>query len=62
MKPMFCRFGFHRPHKGMYEQVTRYHLNGKKYNKNYIICKGCGKRLGSVAITKGVKTTCTTPS
>ena len=54
MKPLFCRLGFHQPRKGVYEQVTRKHLNGKKYHTNYIVCKGCGKRLGTVAIKKGV--------
>ena len=52
MKPLFCRLGFHRPNNYMYEPVTRYHLNGKTYRKNYIVCKGCGKRLGTFEIVK----------
>ena len=55
MKPLLCRLGFHRPNNDRYETVTRYHRNGKTYRTNYIVCKGCGKRLGTFAIVKEKK-------
>ena len=51
-KPILCKLGFHQADKYKYEQVTRRHQNGKKYHKNYVICKRCGKRLRSFSVGK----------
>lgn len=53
MKNILCKLGFHSPDKYEYIVVTRRHKNGKKYHKNFIICKKCGKRLRSFAKRKG---------
>lgn len=44
-KPILCKLGFHRADKYRYETVTRKHQNGKKYRRNYVVCKRCGKRI-----------------
>ena len=52
-KPILCKLGFHQADKYRYEQVTRRHQNGKKYHRNYVVCKRCGKRLRTFSIEKG---------
>lgn len=45
MKNILCILGLHKPAKFCYLSVTRYHMNGKKYRRNYAICDRCNKRL-----------------
>ena len=55
MKSLLCKLGFHKPDNDKYERVVRYHRTykkGKKYHRNYVICKRCGKRLGILTFEK----------
>ncbi len=45
MKNLICMLGIHSPDKYSYVEITRTHTNGKKYHKNYLVCKRCGKML-----------------
>ena len=49
MKGILCKLGFHSPDKYGYMKVTRRHKNGKKYHRNYVVCKRCGKMLSTFA-------------
>ena len=54
MKNILCMLGFHKPDETTYIEETRYHNSGKKhhgkkYHKNYLVCKRCGKKLRSFA-------------
>lgn len=49
-KSLLCKFGFHKPDPYLFQTVTRQHWpSGKKYRRNYIICRRCGKRLWTMA-------------
>ena len=52
MKKILCKLGFHVPDKYRYMKVTRYHRNGKKYHRNYVVCERCGKMLHTFAKIK----------
>lgn len=46
MKNILCRLGIHAADEHGYVRVTRRHKHGgKKYHRNYVICKRCGKWL-----------------
>lgn len=50
MKNIRCKLGLHKPLEGYCMVIIRQHKNGKKYRRNYRICKRCGKKLGALAI------------
>ena len=52
MKNILCKLGFHKPYEYGYLKVTRRHKSGKKYHRNYVICKRCGKMLHTFAKRK----------
>ena len=45
MKNLLCILGLHRKDKNSTLVSERYHKNGKKYHRRYIVCKRCGKPL-----------------
>lgn len=52
MKDIRCMLGRHKPSGNRYIIAERYHKNGKKYHRNYVVCERCGKLLYKFAKAK----------
>lgn len=52
-KPLLCKLGLHQPDKETYIKVTRYRWTSKKkYHRNYVICRRCGKCLYTFGVQR----------